>query len=273
MATFAIGDVQGCQRSLEGLLARLPLSEARDRVWIVGDLVNRGPSSLATLRWAMAQGSGLVSVLGNHDLHLLSRAAGVRKPKAKDTLDEVLAAPDRETLLGWLRGRPLLHREGDWLAVHAGLLPEWTPDDAQELASEVEAELRGPRWAALLAEYAGKSGPLRWAQARTPRERQVLALRAFTLARMLDADGALELSYNGPPRQAPRGLRPWYEAHGRRSAGQVQVVFGHWAALGLHLSADALGLDTGCVWGGQLTALRLEDRTVWQQPALERASA
>jgi bis(5'-nucleosyl)-tetraphosphatase (symmetrical) len=269
MAIYAVGDVQGCQRSLEGLLARLPRDAARDALWLTGDLVNRGPRSLATLRWAVAQGPGLVTVLGNHDLHLLSRAAGLRRAKGKDTLDEVLAAPEREDLLEWLRGRPLLHREGEWLLVHAGLLPEWSPEQAEELACEVEAELRGGDWRALLLAWAGGDGPRRWKRGLERRERQVLALRAFTVLRTVTPDGALEPAYSGPPAQAPDGQVPWFEAPGRRSAGRVRVVFGHWAALGLHLGEDALGLDTGCVWGGALSAVRLGDRAVWQQPRLD----
>lgn len=269
MATYAVGDVQGCQRSLEGLLGQLPFDPGRDALWLVGDLVNRGPRSLESLRWAMAQGPSCVAVLGNHDLHLLSRAAGVRRPKARDTLDAVLAAPDREALLGWLRGRPLLHRQGEWLAVHAGLLPQWSPDQAEALAREVEATLRGPGWRELLAAYAAGDGPLAWEAGLAPAERQVLALRAFTVLRTVTPEGAMEPEYNGPPAQAPAGQRPWFEHPGRRSAGRVKVVFGHWAALGLYRGADVLGLDTGCVWGGQLTAARLEDGAVWQQPALD----
>ena len=271
MAVYALGDVQGCHKSLLGLLGKVPWNPDRDRLWLTGDLVNRGPRSLEVLRWARDLGPRLVTVLGNHDLHLLACAAGLRRAKGRDTLDPVLAATDREELLAWLRGRPLMHREGDWLLVHAGLLPQWSADQAEELAREVEAELRGPDWPELLrAYYAGAEGELeRWSPRLPAAERRALALRAFTLLRMVTREGAMEPEYNGPPAQAPAGLVPWFDAPGRRSAGQVQVVFGHWAALGLHLGEDALGLDTGCVWGGDLCAVRLEDRAVWRQPRLD----
>lgn len=265
MATYAIGDVQGCWLTLRALLERLPLVEGRDRLWITGDLVNRGPRSLEVLRWAVER-PDLVAVIGNHDLHLLSRAAGVRREKPRDTLDEVLAAPDRDRLLDWLAARPLLHREGPWVMVHAGLLPAWDLARAERLARELEALLRGPDRTGLLAGYAGGAGPEAWSEALPAAEQRLVALRAFTLLRTVREDGAMEPEFDGPPREAPPGLVPWFDAPGRAWSGQCRVVFGHWAALGLHRGDEALGLDSGCVWGGQLTALRLDDGATWQEP-------
>lgn len=265
MAIFAIGDVQGCFSTLEALLARLPYDATRDRLWLVGDLVNRGPRSLDVLRWAVGR-SDLVTVLGNHDLHLLARAAGVRKKKQRDTLEEVLGAPDRETLLEWLAHRPLLHREGPWVMVHAGLLPAWDLERAERLARDLEALLRGCDRQQLLEAWGREAGPDGWSDELTPARQRLVALRAFTLLRELRADGSMEPDYNGPPKLAPAGLVPWFDAPRRAWAGEARVVFGHWAALGLHRGPDALGLDTGCVWGGTLTAVRLEDGAVWQEP-------
>jgi bis(5'-nucleosyl)-tetraphosphatase (symmetrical) len=248
MATYAIGDVQGCAATLERLLARCGFSPARDRLWLVGDLVNRGPGSLAVLRRVRDLGERAVAVLGNHDLHLLARAAGVAAARPGDTLDEVLGAPDRDELLAWLRARPLLHREGSWVLVHAGLLPAWTVDEAAAAARAAEALLRGPRAADVLA-----------------RVKRHPALLALTRLRTCTADGTPSLSFKDHPRDAPPGFQPWFEVPGRRSESAT-IVFGHWAALGLHIAPGLYGLDTGCCWGHHLTALRLDDRTLLQEP-------
>ncbi len=253
MPTYAIGDIQGCFSTLQRLLTRIGFDPARDRLWLAGDLVNRGPRSLEVLRWAAAHERALVSVLGNHDLHLLGAAAGLRPPKPKDTLEQVLSAPDADPLLAWLRQRPLLHRDGDWALVHAGLHPDWTLADAERLARAIEGELRGAGWRDLLAAlYGGGSGELEQ------------ALRVFTLMRVVRADGALDLEFNGPPAERPEGTTPWFELPSRRPPG-TRVVFGHWAALGLHVTPSAVGLDTGCVWGKTLTAFRLEDGAIAQE--------
>lgn len=257
MPTYAIGDVQGCYLTLRRLLTRVGFDPGRDRLWFAGDLVNRGPRSLETLRWAAAHEQALVSVLGNHDLHLLGAAAGLRRPRPQDTLAQVLSAPDADALLGWLRQRPLLHREREWVLVHAGLHPAWTLADAERLARAIERELRGEGWRDLLAAlYGGGAGEL---------ER---ALRAFTLMRVVRADGALDLEFNGPPAERPAGTSPWFELPSRRPPG-ARVVFGHWAALGLYVSPSAVGLDTGCVWGRTLTAFRLEDGAITQEPRVD----
>jgi bis(5'-nucleosyl)-tetraphosphatase (symmetrical) len=264
VATFAIGDVQGCFRTLERLLSRLPFEHGRDRLWVTGDLVNRGPRSLAVLRWARRLGGSLVTVLGNHDLHLLGRALGVRGENPGDTLDEVLEAPDRDELVTWLRSRPLLHRQDGHLVVHAGLQPAWTPEAAAQLARDLEAVLQGPGAGALLAQLTRRDLPA-WRERRTARDRRAIALHTFALMRTCRPDGRLCHDYSGPPEGAPSGCVPWFEMP-RRRAHEMTVVCGHWAALGFRRRPGLLALDSGCVWGGVLTAVRLEDGTVFQEP-------
>ncbi|HUS64960.1 MAG TPA: symmetrical bis(5'-nucleosyl)-tetraphosphatase [Kofleriaceae bacterium] len=261
---YAIGDVQGCWRSLRALLDAIDHRPGLDRVWLCGDLVNRGPDSLEVLRWAMGQGDGVVSVLGNHDLHLLARAAGVRRARPRDTLDDVLTAPDRAALIEWLRARPMVHREAGDLLVHAGLLPAWSADDAERLAREVEATLRGPRWTELLGDW--KRAPAAWKDDLGAGERRALAVSAFSTLRCVKQDGAMDRDYNGGPGEAPAGLLPWFDHPSRRSR-DTRVVCGHWAALGLLLRPDLAALDTGCVWGDVLTALRIDDNALFQVPA------
>ena len=269
---YAVGDVQGCWDSLHALLRRIADEGAEGgdgaRLWLAGDLVNRGPRSLEVLRWAMREerAGRLVAVLGNHDLHLLARVAGVRERGKRDTLDQVLAAPDRDELVDWLRHRPLLHRDGDRLMVHAGLLPAWTAEDAEDLAREIEAELGGPGWARVVGEW--PRAPEAWRPGMAPAARRALALSALVSIRMVHPDGAMERGFSGPPADAPAGCVPWFDHPARRSR-DVRVVCGHWAALGLLVRPDLAALDTGCVWGGRLTALRLEDDRAVQQAALE----
>lgn len=276
MATYAIGDVHGCYQTLQALLERLPFDPSRDRLWLVGDLVNRGPDSLEVLRWAKRTsdelGERFVCVLGNHDVHYLARAAGAAGPRDKDTLDPLLAAPDRDELVDWLRDLPLLHRDGDRVLVHAGLLPSWSPERAEKLAREVEAAIR--EGDGVLARYAARPRP--WSAELPEPERLDQALAVFTLVRTLDPRGVPLADFAGPPEQAPAGATPWFRVPGRRNAGAF-IVFGHWAALGLHRSRSGSSgegvvhaLDTGCVWGGWLTALRLEDEEVFQVDCLER---
>jgi bis(5'-nucleosyl)-tetraphosphatase (symmetrical) len=264
MATYAIGDVHGCWETLRALLARVGFSPRRDRLWLVGDLVNRGPRSLEVLRWAAELGDGLVVVLGNHDLYLLARAAGIAERKRRDTLDAVLAAPDREALLAWLRGRPLLHREGDRVLVHAGLFPDWSVEAAERLARETEERLRGESGDRLLRSAVAKR-PDRWREGLSAGARARVALAGMARLRALSADGRMCHDFSGPLAALPAGCLPWFAAPGRRSAGAL-VIFGHWAALGLRLAPGVAALDTGCVWGQSLTALRLDDGAVFQEP-------
>jgi bis(5'-nucleosyl)-tetraphosphatase (symmetrical) len=272
VATYAIGDIQGCFDSLTKLLARIGFDPAADRLWLVGDLVNRGPRSLEVLRWAHDLGDRAVAVLGNHDLHLLMRAAGVIKKKKLDTLDRILDASDCDRLLDWLRHRPLLHREGDRVMVHAGLHPAWSMETAAALAAEVEALLRAPDWRARIRALKKKEPPA-WRADLTGAERLQAITGVLLRTRVCTPDGRIAHQFSGPPREAPAGYIPWYAVPGAcwRTPGQC-VVFGHWAALGLHLDAACMGLDTGCVWGGALTAVRLEDRRVVRVPAVEPAS-
>jgi bis(5'-nucleosyl)-tetraphosphatase (symmetrical) len=267
MPTYAIGDVHGCFETLQRLLRRVGYASSRDRLWFVGDLVNRGPRSLSVLRWAAEQGDRIVAVLGNHDLHLLARAAGLAQPKRRDSLDSVLAAPDRHDLLAWLRSRPLVHREHGFLMVHAGLFPAWTPGLAESLAREVESVLRSEA-AGLLLESFGRKTPEKWKPSLSGLARARVALAGFAKIRTVSADGRLCPDFSGAPQDAPRGCLPWFAAPGRQSAGET-VVFGHWAALGLKVEDGIAGLDTGCAWGRVLTALRLEDRTLFQEPAAD----
>jgi bis(5'-nucleosyl)-tetraphosphatase (symmetrical) len=266
MATYAIGDVHGCFKTLQKLLRKIQYDARHDRLWFVGDLVNRGPRSLAVLRWAAEQGDRIVVVLGNHDLHLLGRAAHVSAPKRRDSLAEILEAPDRDDLLDWLRHRPLLHREGEHLLVHAGLFPAWTPGRAEELAREAEAALRGGA-PDLLASNDRKLDE-HWSESLPPEERVRVALAGFAKIRTLDEAGRMCASFSGSPDQAPEGCRPWFADPDRRSGG-VTVLFGHWAALGLWMEDSLAGLDTGCAWGRELTALRLDDRRLIQQHSID----
>jgi bis(5'-nucleosyl)-tetraphosphatase (symmetrical) len=270
MATYAIGDVQGCMTTLERLLARIQYDRRQDRLWLAGDLVNRGPRSLDVLRWAAGQGDRVVCVLGNHDLHLLLAAAGLRQPKPRDTLGDVLAARDRDDLLAWLRERPLVHREAPYLLVHGGLWPTWSADDAARLSHEVSWHLRTDR--GFLSALAAGSGRLdAWDDSARGVERARHAAAIMTTLRMLDKKGE-PLKYSGPPAEAPRGAIAWYDARGRRSA-DATVLFGHWAAhdFAQHLPAW-VALDSGCVWGRSLTAMRLDDAKVFQEPAADGAS-
>lgn len=267
MATYAIGDVHGCFETLRRLLRRIAYDPARDRLWFVGDLINRGPDSLGVLRWAAAQGDRIVVVLGNHDLHLLARAEGVSAPKKRDTLEEILEAPDRDDLLAWLRSRPLVHREGEILLVHAGLFPEWTPAEAERLARDVEARLRGDKAPKLLGTVDQKAAE-KWKEGLSGSDRARVALAGFARMRTLEADGRMCSEFSGPPSLAPKGCRPWFGIPERRSAGAT-VIFGHWAALGLKMGNGIAALDSGCAWGRELTALRLDDWRLFQEPSAE----
>jgi bis(5'-nucleosyl)-tetraphosphatase (symmetrical) len=207
-------------------------------------------------------GDRIITVLGNHDLHLIGRALGVRRAKPRDTLEDVLRADDRDELIDWLRRRTLLHREGPYLLVHAGLHPAWTPAEASALAREAEAALRGPKAKDVLESLSDE--PPVWRATLGHKARLRLALRTFTGLRTCHADGRSCSDYSGPPRWAPRGCQPWFDVPGRQSA-KVTVICGHWAALGLRLRQNLVALDTGCVWGRVLTAVRLEDRRIYQE--------
>jgi bis(5'-nucleosyl)-tetraphosphatase (symmetrical) len=258
MPRYAIGDVQGCCDELKALLERCRFSADRDQLWFVGDLVNRGPQSLETLRFVRALGASATVVLGNHDLHLLALAFGSkRKPKDGDTLDAVLEAPDRDQLLEWLLGRPLAvfdEPRGDFL-VHAGLVPSWTPRFAAKLAREVEAVLRDDARTLFDAMYGNK--PDQWSDGLRGMDRLRFVINVFTRMRFCRRDGTVDLKMKGKPGEQPADFLPWFDVPERQSR-EVRVVCGHWSTLGLKRRRDLLALDTGCVWGGALTAVNLD---------------
>ena len=269
MARYAIGDIQGCMASLERLLALIDFAPGQDELWLCGDLVNRGPRSLDVLRWAVGLGDTVTCVLGNHDLHLLARAAGTAGKKPRDTLEEVLAAPDRDRLIDWLRARPLLVHDDRFALVHAGLHPRWTIAEASELAAEISGQLCAPTWRAFLAQMGGGNPP-RWHAGLGGGDRWRAILAYLVRVRLVRADGRVEPDYDGPPAGAPAGCQPWFRVADAAWSTHT-IVFGHWAALGLDLGRRHIALDTGCVWGKQLTAIRLDDRSVFQVKAVESA--
>jgi len=262
MATLAIGDVQGCYDQLMRLLERAGYDERRDVLWFVGDLVNRGPQSAQTVRFVKKLGARQVTVLGNHDLALLVIAAGIRKPHRGDTFDELLAAPDRDELLDWLRFQKMMHAGEGYAMVHAGLLPQWSVAQALALAREVEVALQGPNYREFLANMYGND-PVRWRDDLAGYDRLRVIVNAMSRLRLITPEGSMEFSHKMGLDSLPAGYMPWYEAPGRASRA-AHVVFGHWAALGLLVREDVVCLDSGCVWGRSLSALRLEDRRLYQ---------
>lgn len=267
MSTYAIGDLQGCYDSLRRLLDVCAFDPQYDRLWLTGDLVNRGPQSLATLRFVRGLGNAAVTVLGNHDLYLLMLAYGAMQGQAaprrsEHTLDEILAADDREDLLTWLRAQPLCHVEGRDCLVHAGLLPQWSVAQARALAVEVEAGLRGADFRELLAHLWG-SEPAAWSEDLQGWARVRCIVNAMTRMRFCSAQGVMEFRSKGETTSAPAGYLPWFAVPGRRSADH-RLVTGHWSALGLRQTENHLALDTGCLWGRQLTAVCLEDGRLFQ---------
>ncbi len=262
MATYAIGDVQGCFGSLQQLINRIDFDPRIDRLWFVGDLVNRGPDSLKVLRYIKELGNLATVVLGNHDLFLLSVASGIATARPQDTLQEILAAPDREDLLTWVRHQRLIYREESFVLVHAGLLPQWSIKEAEGLAQEVETGLRSSSYHEVLrALYSNKH--LQWSSSLTGPLRLAAIIKVLTRLRACSPEGRMESVFNGPLDQVPAGFLPWFRVDDRQQQG-VTIVCGHWAALGLRLEPYVLAIDSGCVWGRQLTAVRLEDRAVFQ---------
>lgn len=264
MSCYAIGDIQGCFGALEQLLCKIDFNPGKDTLWLTGDLVNRGPESLQVLRWIYQHQACVEVVLGNHDLHLLAVAEGFGKLYQDDTLLDILQAADGKLLLDWLRCQPLMIYANGYAMVHAGLLPEWTIGKALRLASEVERELRGPGYRNLLTRLYGNK-PVRWSDDLKEVDRWRLVVNAMTRMRYVTRDGEIELSFKGEREQAPTHLIPWFEAESRKNR-DTPIICGHWSALGLHMTETILAIDTGCLWGGSLTALRLEDRLTWSLP-------
>jgi bis(5'-nucleosyl)-tetraphosphatase (symmetrical) len=255
MAYYLVGDIQGCDAPLGRLVERIGFSPSRDTLYLLGDLVNRGPSSAAVLRRLAGYGDSAKCLLGNHDLSLLATAHGHRAPHRNDTMDDILLARDRDAMLDWLRHRSMaLHAHG-MLMVHGGVLPQWDLRQTLALAREVEAVLRGPELAAFLARMWGNQ-PDRWDDALTGADRLRVVVNALTRLRFCTPDGAMDLTGSGGPDQAPPGTVAWFDVPGRRTAGEV-IAFGHWSTLGYLRRPDLVSLDTGCVWGGCLSALKL----------------
>ncbi len=264
MATYAIGDIQGCLTPLQKLLDRIRFDPSSDRLWFVGDLVNRGPHSLEVLRFVKGLEERCVVVLGNHDLHVLAVHCGVTRLRKQDTLQPVLEAPDADELLDWLRRQPMLHREGDYLLVHAGLLPQWSADQAMRLAGEVESALRSDAYHTLLP-FIYRSEETRWSETIPFPARLGAITNVLTRMRMCSRDGLMDLAFKGPPAEAPAGLSPWFHLSPRASRTET-VIFGHWSALGVYMDDGVIALDGGCVWGNALACLRLEDRNLYTIP-------
>jgi bis(5'-nucleosyl)-tetraphosphatase (symmetrical) len=262
MATYAIGDVQGCYDQLMRLLERAEYDERRDVLWFVGDLVNRGPQSAQVLRFAKSLGERQATVLGNHDLALLVVAEGVKKPHRGDTFDELLSAPDRDELIAWLRRQKMMHAAGGYAMVHAGLLPEWSVPRALDLAREVETALQGPDYREFLTNLYGNE-PAQWRDDLSGYGRLRVIVNAMSRMRLVTPGGKMEFGHKTGLVNLPAGYLPWYDAPGRASCGD-RILFGHWAALGLLDREDVVCLDSGCVWGRTLSALRLEDRRFFQ---------
>lgn len=256
MAHYLVGDIQGCDAPLARLLARLDFSPSRDTLYLLGDLVNRGPASAAVLRRLMGYGDAAQCLLGNHDLSLLAVAHGHRPPHRNDTMDDILQSPGREAMLDWLRHRSMALYAHGILMVHGGVLPSWDLAQVLALARELEDVLRGPALADFLAGMWGNQ-PDRWDDTLTGADRLRVVVNALTRLRFCTPEGAMDLKASGGLDQAPAGMLPWFDVPGRRTAG-VTIAFGHWSTLGYLRRPDLVSLDTGCVWGGCLSALRLD---------------
>ncbi len=266
MAIYAIGDIQGCFDELQRLLEKICYDQNNDTLWFTGDLVNRGPDSLKTLRFVHQLGDNAITVLGNHDLHLLAVDAGAGKLKKKtDTLDAILAAPDRDELLRWLRSRPLLHfdKAMNTALLHAGLPPQWSITDAIRYAKEVETALQQENGLKFFKHMYGNQ-PDRWSKKLRKWERLRFIVNCLTRMRYCTKEGKIEFRSKGKPGTQPKGFLPWFEVKKRKSR-DIRIVCGHWSTLGLRITENVIAIDTGCLWGGSLTAVRLDGETVVTQ--------
>jgi bis(5'-nucleosyl)-tetraphosphatase (symmetrical) len=254
---YVVGDVQGCSDALERLLAEIGFSASRDHMVVLGDLINRGPQNLATLARLRGLGSSVTCLLGNHDLHLLAVAHGMRPLNQGDTLKDILDSPERDSWIAWLREHRLAVHEQGWLMVHAGVVPQWDLELTLRLAGEVEQHLRSDNMRDFLRVMYGNE-PSRWDDSLTGNDRLRFVVNVLTRVRFVKPDGTLELKVKEGASGAPNGHVPWFEAPERKTQG-VPIAFGHWSTLGLVNRPDLLALDTGCVWGGRLSAMRIDD--------------
>jgi len=262
MATYAIGDIQGCYHAFQALLQRIQFDSNLDQLWLVGDLINRGNGSLEVLRWCYQHRDNIQTVLGNHDLHAIVVAHGIRKSNRSDTLQPILDAPDADVLLTWLRHQPLMVSNDDYAMVHAGLLPQWDVNQALAYAKEVETALQSDTYGDFLLNMYGNT-PNAWQDDLTGYDRLRVITNVMTRMRVCTADGALDFSFKGGLVDVPKGFTPWFDLPNRASKNQA-IIVGHWSALGLHQSNNVYALDTGCLWGGHLTAMCLETKQVTQ---------
>lgn len=268
MATYAIGDIQGCYHAFQALLAKLSFDARDDQLWLVGDIVNRGSGSLEVLRWCYEHQASTQIVLGNHDLHTLVVAHGVRRAHKRDTLQPIFDAPDADSLLNWLRHQPLMFTNGEYTMVHAGLLPQWQLDEALRYAKEVEQALQSADYGDFLTHMYGNE-PNAWHDNLVGFDRLRVITNAMTRLRACTEQGVMEFEFKGELDDVPAGCMPWFDVPSRQTQSD-NIVCGHWSALGLHQRTHVFALDTGCLWGGQLTAMRLEDRQITQVPAHEK---
>ncbi len=257
MSIYAIGDIQGCFDELLRLLDTLSFNEHTDQLWFAGDLVNRGPKSLETLRFVKSLGDAAITVLGNHDLHLLAASCAPKIAHKKDSLLQILEAPDRDELIDWLRHRPLFHFNDEFCLVHAGLPPQWDFKKTQKMAMLAEQALRDSNYQAFLSQMYGNK-PNIWSPNLKGVERLRFIVNCFTRMRYCDVDGRLDFLHSGSPGSQPKNLVPWFNAPKRKNA-DMRIIFGHWSALGYYEGPNCYAIDTGCLWGGQLTALKLEE--------------
>ncbi|HSR01668.1 MAG TPA: symmetrical bis(5'-nucleosyl)-tetraphosphatase [Methylophilaceae bacterium] len=262
MATYAIGDIQGCFYAFQKLIESINFSPEVDTLWLVGDVINRGAYSLEVLRWCYKHQDSIQMVLGNHDLHTIAVAHGIRKPNRSDTIQSIIEAPDADTLLTWLRQQPLIVNNENYVMVHAGLLPQWQLIDALSYAKEVECALQSNHYVDFLSHMYGNT-PNRWQDNLDGYDRLRLVVNAMTRMRVCSPDGALDFSFKGELKDLPNGLIPWFDLPNRVSIHQT-IIFGHWSALGLQQRDNIVALDTGCLWGGKLTALCLETKVITQ---------
>ncbi|MDH5481099.1 MAG: symmetrical bis(5'-nucleosyl)-tetraphosphatase [Nitrosomonas sp.] len=266
MATYVIGDLQGCYSSFQQLLERVCFNPQQDKLWLVGDIVNRGPESLSLLRFLKQAGNAVIMVLGNHDIHLLMVAAGLAKSHSNDTIQPILDARDSDELLYWLRQQRLFYAEGDYAMVHAGLLPDWSIAQAEQLAQEVETALRQDDYQKIFSQLYGNE-PDYWCDDWVGCERLRVIINAMTRMRICSPAGKMNFAFKGNLADIPTGYLPWFGVP-KRASQATTIVCGHWSALGLYVRDNLIALDSGCVWGGQLTAIRLEDRKVFQTPCV-----